>query len=294
MGRLVFVHRDRAGRLWLGSETGLFQSSDDGVSVRAATADGPVEQPVRAMFETAQGRLWFLVDRGLIRIEGQQVSTTLAPGAAAMDGPSAVLEDRDGNVWIATRQGLVRVRGDRWVTYRVTDGLPDDFVTALFEDREGSLWVGTRSGGIAQFTDRVVATRAGPPSLHDERWLATVAQDSTGAYWFGSRLGLLRWKDGQERQFTAKDGLPHTEVFAVAPGKAGEVWVGTQRGFARVRDGGSIDVPAPWSPWVSAIQVDGDQVWLGSGERLLRFRAGKLEQLGNSPHGPIPGIDGSV
>ncbi len=85
--------------------------------------------------------------------------------------PPAVLEDRDGNVWMGTRRGLVRFQAGRgFTTFTRADGLPDDDITALFEDREGSLWVGTRGGGLAQFTDRTLEHRAGPPSLRD-RWV---------------------------------------------------------------------------------------------------------------------------
>ena len=294
VARAVFIHRDLAGRLWLGSESGLYQAEKDGRFVPVTLADGALRGAVRALFETRAGRLWFLVDSGLVRVEGQEATRFFPPGETPLSGPSAVIEDGDGNVWIATREGLKRFRDGRWVTYTKADGLPDDFITALYEDREGSLWVGTRSGGIAQFTDRVVASRAGPPSLHDERWQSSISQDSSGAYWFGSRRGLLRWKDGQERLFTERDGLPHPEVFAVASGRDGEIWVGTGRGFARLSDGGAsgrIEVPASWGEVVTAVQPDGDVIWLGSEVNLLRFQGGKLESVGQSPHGPIRHIE---
>ena len=129
--------------------------------VPASDGKGPITDPVRAYFETPQGRLWFLYDRGLLRIEGDQVRMLPEGQACRYGRGNQVIEDRDGNVWIGTRSGLTRFRDGQWVSYTTRDGLPDNDATTLFEDREGSLWVGTRSGGIAQFTDRVVTANAG-------------------------------------------------------------------------------------------------------------------------------------
>jgi signal transduction histidine kinase/ligand-binding sensor domain-containing protein len=272
-GRPTLVHRDRAGRLWLGMETGLYRQQDSGGFVPASTSAGPISGRVRAFFEAPHGRLWFALDRTLVRVDGEEIRVVELP--AGLSPLAQVIEDGDGNVWLGSASGLTRFRDGRWVTFTTADGLPDDDVTALFEDREGSLWVGTRSGGVAQFTDRVVTTRVGPPGLGEDHGLESVCQDASGAFWFGSRRGLLRWSGGRERAYTERDGLPHDHVLAVAPGPGGEVWVGTRRGLARVRDG-RVDRPAPVTGAVAAIHVGADgTVWMGCEQRLLRLRAGK-------------------
>jgi signal transduction histidine kinase/ligand-binding sensor domain-containing protein len=293
-GRVSFIHRDRQGRLWLGAEGGLYRGRDDGGFTLASTDAGPVTAPARFVFETPQGRLWFLLDRGLIRVDGGGTTLyTQADGVPYVRG-SELIEDRDGNVWIGSHQGLVRMRDRRWVTFTSRDGLPDDDVTALHEDREGSLWVGTRSGGIAQFTDRVVVTSAGPPTLRDAaQRVASVSQDRAGVFWFALQTGLLRWDGARERRYTTRDGLPDDEVLAVAPGLAGEVWVGTERGLARVSADGRVDTPGPTRGEVTAFHVDrqGGAVWIGNEDRLLRFRGDRLEQVGQLPGKGIRAIE---
>ncbi len=291
LGRVVFVLRDRLRRLWLGTDTGLYRAQEDGAFQLARAGGAPVSAPVRSYFETVQGRLWFLLDRGLLRVEGEQMRLFIERDGVRYGVPSQVIEDRDGNVWVGTHHGLVRFRGGDWVTYTTRDGLPDDDVTAVHEDREGSLWVGTRNGGIAQFTDRVVMTRSGPPTLQEIQRVASVCQDREGAYWFGLRQGLLRWRAPVEQLFTVKDGLPNQEVLAVTPGPQGEVWVGTSHGIARVR-AGHVDVPAEVDGQVAALHVDGQgTVWMASGERLLRYQGGRLQEVARSPLGPIRNIE---
>ena len=278
LGRVAFVHRDRAGRLWLGSEHRPVPAGRATASSSSVSAGGrPGHAPVRAMFETPQGRLWFLIDRGLLRIEGEQARTFTALAASPTTGATPVMEDRDGNVWIGTRAGLVRFR--RTAAGSPTpaaDGLPDDHVTALFEDREGSLWVGTRSGGIAQFTDRVVAARPGPPSLREAQRVNSVARTDRRRTGSGPAraAALARWTDGRgAARSPPRTGCPTTEVLAVAPGAGGELWVGTARGLARGCADGRIDVPARRRrPGRGPARRRPGTVWLAGGDRLLRFR----------------------
>ena len=286
-GRIWFVHRDRRGRLWLGAEQGLYRQGGDGAFTPVSTPDGAVTGRPRALFETPQGRLWFAIDRRLLRAEEEGMHELVLPGPEA--NISAVIEDRDGNLWVGTGSGLRRHRDGRWVTFTVSDGLPEDAVTALLEDREGSLWVGTQGGGIAQFTDRVVATGAGPPTLRNER-VETVAQDRSGAYWVGWRQGLLRWKDGEERLFGPRDGLPHPHVLAVSPGAGDEIWVGTREGLARLRNG-RIDSPLRIQQEVAALYLDdAGSLWIGQLSRLRRLHQGRLEDVARSTVGNIRSI----
>jgi ligand-binding sensor domain-containing protein/signal transduction histidine kinase len=279
-GHPTLVHRDRGGRLWLGTESGLYRQEEGGGFALASTAGRSISGHVRAFFEGPKGRLWFALDRALVRVEGEEIHTVEPP--AALPPVVQVIEDGDGNVWLGSPSGLTRFRDGRWVTFTTADGLPDDDVTALYEDREGSLWVGTRGGGVAQFTDRVVATRVGPPGLREEGGVESLCQDRSGAFWFGSQRGLVRWSGGRERAYSVRDGLPDDRVLAVAPGPGDELWVGTVRGLARVRDG-QVDRPAAVTGAVAALHVGADgTVWMGQERRVLRLHEGRLEEVPRS------------
>ncbi len=278
-GQPVFIHRDRRGRLWLGTQAGLYRQQPDGAFAIAVTAAGPVRTSVRSFFETPKGRLWIALDDHLLWIEDGELQTVKPPGKPI--GITQLLEDRDGNLWVGSTTGLMRHRHGEWMTFTAADGLPEDSVSAIFEDREGSLWVGTSNGGVAQFTDRVVVTRVGPESLRDGR-IDSLCQDQTGAYWFGTGHGLVRWKDGKERTFGTRDGLPDAHVLVVTAGVGDEVWVGSKAGLARVR-AGRIDFPGAVNKSVAALYLD-DQgaLWIGQDSRLLRWQADRLEEIARS------------
>ena len=274
----VFVHRDRRGRLWLGTQSGLYLQQGDAFTI-ASTAEGPVRGHVRSFFETPQGRLSVALADHVVRIEDGALSKLVPPGGSV--SVNQVLEDRDGNLWLGSNDGLLRHRDGQWLTFRAADGLPEEPVTAVFEDREGSLWVGTSNGGIAQFTDRVVVTQAGPPSLRNAR-IDSLCQDRTGATWFAIQHDLVRWKDGQERRFGTREGLPDADVLAVTAGAGDEIWVGTKAGLARVR-AGRVDFPAAVTKNVATLYLDdAGALWIGQDERLLRWHEGRLEEMARS------------
>ena len=112
-------------------------------------------------------------------------------------------------------------------------------------------------------------------------------------------LGLTRWKDGR-----GDDHLPGGRRPARRPGAArccpapsGEVWVGTERGLARWRDG-QIDRPLPLTDPVTALYVDRARatLWIGgTGSAGLVRRPSALTRLslvGRRPELPVGEIRG--
>jgi ligand-binding sensor domain-containing protein len=54
------------------------------------------------------------------------------------------------------------------------------------------------------------------------------------AVWIGALKGAFRYDGKDWRQFTARDGLPHDQVYAIAEDADGWLWFGTANGAARV------------------------------------------------------------
>jgi signal transduction histidine kinase/ligand-binding sensor domain-containing protein len=254
---------DPAGRIFVGTKAGLFVST--GELFAPYLANGKVvADPVTVVRRDRAGRIWAATNRGLLRIGGGD--DVVFP----MDTPpvTEMLEDRDGNLWLGTPAGLMRFRDGRFTTFTKAHGLPDEWVTALFEDREGSLWVGTRLGGVVQFTDRTLA--AVPVDLGPSRpIILSLCDDDEGALWMGLLdKGLARWKDGQTRIYTTRDGLTHDRVNAVHPARGGGVWVGSDGGVDLFRDGVFTRQPH-YSGVTRTLMVDHwNRLWIGGRDSL--------------------------
>ena len=94
--------------------------------------------------------------------------------------------------------------------WQAADGLPSDVVQAFAETRDHALWIGT-TDGLVRFDGSHFRyyQRENTPALGaDSVFCLTVTRD--GTLWIGVEGGgLVRYRDGNFREFTALDGLPN-------------------------------------------------------------------------------------
>jgi signal transduction histidine kinase/ligand-binding sensor domain-containing protein len=218
--RLVLsMAETRDGTVWLGTrEQGTYYVRDGrAVSV----ARGLPDKKINALLAVDSREVWVGTDNGVVRWDGNGLSTRGIP--AALDHAQALVmaRDRDSNIWVGTPTGLIRI--DNKGLERDT-GAP---VTALFEDREGNLWIGT-SLGIERLRDSVFTSysvSAGLPSDSN----GPIYAYADGRTWFAPLQGGLYWlKKGQVGQVTSA-GLDKDVIYSIG-GSNRELWIGRQRG----------------------------------------------------------------
>lgn len=278
------------GVLWAGTTRGLARLLPGGALTRWESKDLPLRSAT-VLAPSPGGRLLVgLTDGGLFDLDpstgsARRVGNDDAPGRNVS---GVVREAEGGGTWIATSdRGAFRWDGaDGFERFGTAEGLPDVRVWALLEDREGMLWLGTDSG-LAKRGPAAFRTFGEEDGLPPATPLYGMAETPDGTLWLGAHdRGLLRRsEDGTLRLFTAKDGLPHTEVrgFCVSPD--GDVLVTTGRGAARISGDRVRPFPlpegAPGAVDDIAFAKDG-ALLLGSLRRgLFVVRDGKLSKVGN-------------
>ena len=199
---------DRAGRIWCGTNAGLY------------------------WIDTTSGAWSFhFVDLGLRR---ENFDSWLI---------DALIEDKTGALWVGTRgNGLCRYRPDgRTDRFAVAQGLPTNRITALLEDSAGQLWVGTPRG-VCQLTHlnshrplvaRVYTVKDG---LTDN-WVTTIFQSREGKILVGSRgyteiVNSSTDSNPQLQSYTTAQGLSVNSINAISEDRDGNLWLGTDNGGA--------------------------------------------------------------
>jgi ligand-binding sensor domain-containing protein/signal transduction histidine kinase len=158
-------------------------------------------------------------------------------------------------------------------TWQMQDGLPEQTVQAFAQTRNRYLWIGT-TGGLVRFDGGrlVLFDRDNTPAFTENNIFGlTVTSDDT--LWIATEGGgLVRYKEGVFRSFSAKDGLLNDFVRAVYQDRKGQIWIGTDNGLFRFtgdrieRVDNSNGVP---SIAVHAIHEDSlGRLWTG-GSKLL-------------------------
>ena len=150
-----------AGRLWVGTEYGLYGRGLSGAWAQYGRAEGlPSPAFIFALARDPHGRLWAGFRGGFGRLsqnpQPNQPILDLARTAASDNGfidARAMLIGPDSSFRIATESGLVEwvdyaASGCRFRRYTVAEGFKEEETHDLAMDSSGNLWIGTRRSGI--------------------------------------------------------------------------------------------------------------------------------------------------
>jgi ligand-binding sensor domain-containing protein/signal transduction histidine kinase len=166
--------------------------------------------------------------------------------------------------------------------WQSSDGLPEDFTQSFAQTPDGYLWIGT-SGGLARFDGMrfvVFNSRNESAFTDDSVYSLLVARD--GTLWAGTEGGgLIRYRHGTFRAFSAAQGLANPFVRVLFEDRAGHLWVGTDLGLFRLEgemlrrvDGGA------GAPAISVHAICEDRegrLLIGGGDGLLVFSGALVE-----------------
>lgn len=145
------LYADHAGRVWLGSEFGLYCWQTN-VLKHFSTNEGFSAGYVLSIAEGAPGELWLGTARAELRhFQHGRFTCYHFPAAKAQDIRFwALWPETNGVVWIGTLgAGLLRFQDGRFTQYTGEAGLPNEHVSQILGDHRNQLWLGTR-GGIAR------------------------------------------------------------------------------------------------------------------------------------------------
>ncbi len=254
--------------IWFGTSDGVAVLEDGRLSTLGPETGLPAAQ-VRSLVALpgpyGRTEIWAsLIGAGLWRYDGRRWEAVEARPIFRSDDAGALLASGDDEgrpeVWVGSeRSGLGRFARGRWSAWGQAEGLPGDSVLSLLATRGPAgrtLWVGTRGGGLAELSGgRLVAVhdrRTGLPNNHVLSLAEVTGPDGRRELWAGTRGGVA-WRplDDPGAAWSvltdeSRPPLPNNNIFSLAPGRDGAVYLGTNRGVARLSrsgpDGPGIEI----------------------------------------------------
>ena len=167
-------------------------------------------------------------------------------------------------------------------TWQMQDGLPEQTVQAFAQTKDRYLWIGT-TGGLMRFDGArlVLFDRDNTPAFTENN-IFNLTVGSDGTLWIATEGGgLIRYRDGVFRSYSAKDGLLNDFVRTVYQDRKGTIWIGSDNGLFRFsgeqieRVDNSDAVPAVA---IHAIHEDSQgRLWVG-GSKLLCLDGGVAQE----------------
>jgi signal transduction histidine kinase/ligand-binding sensor domain-containing protein/CheY-like chemotaxis protein len=290
------LREDRAGRVWLGTDAGLYRY-EAGRFVHLAHEDGRRfdDQVWQIFADRLSDNVWITTEFGLYLSAGEGVRAVHeTPGRPLMPSVSF---DADGTAWYGVGDRLYRAGR---LVHRLPPRPPEqggaaEWIGPFVWDHEGGLWVGTRAGGLYRVRPALFQIY-GPPEGLGHRNVSTVLEDPDGSLWIGTfGGGFAHYSGGRITAYTPGRGFTPI-VNALLRARDGHLWLGTQgRGVLRCRlpalecgapPGGQ---PAGDTNVFALYEDRAGDIWAGTFRGLYRLRSGVWTRL-DEDEGPQPPV----
>ncbi len=288
---ITALFEDRAGRLWIGHETGEITVFYDGQFHAAATGSEWRNAPVQSFVQAADGTVWVLNRLGWLLPfhDGHAGSLVRSDSGMPIDG---ILIDRQGNVWL-TRDGTFAQLKNSTVTKPANVPPPTPGASAVFPGRKGGLWIlddhrlrRWLDGKWAEDRNVNRSRKSAKSILFETRGgqLLVEAEDQN--------LEVIE-TDGSTERLGGQDGLPPGRVSCIWEDREGDVWIGASDGLSvlRPRRVTMLNPPDHWlNHGVLSVATNaGGGLWIGTdGAGVYQFDWKKFTRLDESNGLPAP------
>ena len=156
---VLSLAQTRLGDVWMGTrDAGVFRlAGGKTTSIRKGLPD----LKVNCVLADGDRNLWVGTDNGVVRWNGEELTSAGLPPSLNHVQALAMARDRDANIWIGTdSRGLLRLNSHGVDYLDEGSGISREAVTAVFEDREGNLWLGS-ANGLERLRDSAFVTYSG-------------------------------------------------------------------------------------------------------------------------------------
>ena len=267
---------DRRGILWIGTNGRGVARYRGGAFTFLGKDDGLAGSLVTALFEDREGSVWIATHDGLSQLSDVKFPTFRAAEDPAIEDAWSVSASPRGGVWIGSPGGATYFDG-QYKTYFTGAGVPEGSVMRIFEARNGDAYLigGRGARNLLRLSGgRVVATWTAPYMISSTTEDAEgIVVNSAGSLYRAGAAGLT--------PYVFKHGEPSMHwVLDLLLGRDGAIWVASERGIFRVKDG-------EFTSWAAAegltdIRVyglcedDGGVIWGWTVSGIVRLKDGKI------------------
>jgi signal transduction histidine kinase/CheY-like chemotaxis protein len=293
------------GDVWVGTHGGINIFRAQSARLRAKTfAPGDGRNNIHEILRRRNGELWLATSDGVViqDVKGEWRSMA-AVGGMRLGVVTGLSEDDEGNVWVSsgsTFGGALRLSGSSWRHFLKKDGLSDWPVHRIKRDRAGNLWFLTNAAlvrghpeeaGAIEWDGRTFRLLGSSHGMPDTTVMA-FSQAPDGAYWFGTRGGILRFAGGKWERFLAAAGVANSRIFDVSVAPDGAVWFCHQLNgggvgrMVRHTDGSTetryfteVDGVPSNEVWAVYAEADG-RVWAATANGVGVYRGGPWVSAG--------------
>ena len=296
IGGIVFseittVFEDREGILWLGKEGGGLIRLKKKMAETLSEGNGFPADNILCVLEDRAGKVWIGTwESGLLCSSSSFRSFSRLPLPNGVSSIYTLCESRNRGIWAGSwGSGLYEIRDGH--IHQFLRGIVNvsTSIVSVAEDARGGLWVGTSSDGIEYFNgteEKVWNSSTGWPF---DRVNAILCGRNGDTWITVSAGGVVRISNGVATVFKKGSGLNDNSASPLYEDADGVIWVGTNRGLARWKDGKFNFVSEEQGLFdgiiSQIIEDDLGDFWIGAIHGIYRV---SKQELNDAADGKIP------
>lgn len=215
----------RDGIYWIGTWDGA-NRVDLSTMEFSKVRDELINEWVYGLAVDSQDRVWFGTEGGVSMFDGESWSQWNHADGVGAPNSGALPVSRNTGLGTRTRHDLSVLVGGQ-------ESYNPSYVFSTYADADDVIWAGTWGGGVSRYQGGSWHNLSTPDGLAGNI-VYSIAQDHSGAYWFGTNRGLSRYDGTTFSNFGKDAGLPGDHVYAIAVTGDDDIWVGTRDGVARL------------------------------------------------------------
>ncbi|MGC4071931.1 MAG: two-component regulator propeller domain-containing protein [Nibricoccus sp.] len=246
-------------------------------------SSGLPQNSVQVIKQTSDGYLWVGTGDGLARFDGAAftVFTHANTPALISDTITSLYEAPDGRLWIGTDGGGTIYYEKGVFTRPKTNGI--DRVTVRSIQGNGADVRVLLSNRIVSMTEGKLRAENLPDSVPTLRGLRAWIHRKNGEWWLGGESLFVRLAANGTYLGGRPDGFPDVYVRDMVEDSDGGIWVASNLGLIRWKDGQSHVYTTDDGLSVNVVRllyIDRQgTLWVGTPNGLQRFRDGKFEEV---------------
>jgi PAS domain S-box-containing protein len=289
---------DREGNIWVGTTKGLDRFRAYSVAT-FSEPEGLSSGGSTSAVVARDGSIWFSPHGRLYRFDRGQITIYHEPGVMAPvadeERPvrevtlvglpelavASLFQDNNGRIWVAATGGVGYLQNERFVP---VNSVPGGVVDAIAGDAKGNLWISIVDRGLFHlFGGKLVQHIPWAALGRNDLATALAVDPSRGGVWLGFSKGGLAWlAEGRIRpSFVADPAFDQGRVSDLRFDHDGVLWVSSDGGFSRIKDGRVATLTTknglPCSQIYWLTEGEDHSFWLYGSCGLIRIAGSDLE-----------------
>ena len=260
--------QDQLGRMLVGTNNGLNIIVGDKIDTLNIEKGLPHKGVVSLLIAKDQ-TVWLGTGKGVARLVGDSIVPFTKDSLMSESTILNIREGADGSLWFCTVQnGLFRWNGESMLNVTTNDGLDHNYVYDVMPLGKYDAWIFGYKGLYHLMNTKIEPIEL-PKEIPSHTRFYGFLRDKAKNIWIGTTAGVLKYRDGEFKKLTMKNGLVDNNIWKIIQDREGNLWFGSKsNGVSKLNSErfkiykSEEDLPYPA---VNAVFRDSKKrVWLGT------------------------------